>query len=226
MTPRVLVVEDEAALARGLVDNLEAEGYAVTHVARGDRAEDAVRELRPDVVVLDLVLPGRAGLDVLKSLRARGDATPVLVLTARSEVVDRVVGLELGADDYLGKPFAVQELLARVKALLRRASRPSGERVEVGAAVVDFAAMTATGPGGPLPLTAHDLLVLQVLARRRGEVVSRADIVEEVCGLDSDATLRTVDNHVVALRRALEPDPRHPRLIVTVRGRGYRLALP
>jgi len=226
MTPRVMVVEDEPALARGLCDNLADHGFAVTHVARGDEAEPAIRAQAPDVVVLDLLLPGRSGLDVLKALRARGDATPVLVLTARSEVVDRVVGLELGADDYLGKPFAVQELIARVRALLRR-STSRGEvarALRLGDIEVDFAAMEARGPSGPLDLTPHDLLVLDVLARRRGEVVSRADIVEEVCGLGSDATLRTVDNHVVALRRALEQDPRRPRWLVTVRGQGYRLA--
>jgi DNA-binding response OmpR family regulator len=226
MTPRVMVIEDEPALARGLCDNLADQGFDVKHVAHGDEAEAAIRAEHPDVVVLDLLLPGRSGLDVLKGLRASGDATPVLVLTARSEVVDRVVGLELGADDYLGKPFAIQELIARVRALLRRASsRPAEARaIRLGDIEVDFAAMEARGPAGPLDLTPHDLLVLEVLARRRGEVVSRADIVEEVCGLGSDATLRTVDNHVVALRRALEPDARRPRWLVTVRGQGYRLA--
>ncbi len=227
MTPRVMVVEDEPALARGLCDNLVDHGFEVRHVARGDEAEAAIRAERPDVVVLDLLLPGRSGLDVLRALRAGGDATPVLVLTARSEVVDRVVGLELGADDYLGKPFAFQELIARVRALLRRTSvRADGmiRSIRLGDVEIDFAAMEARGPGGALELTPHDLLVLAVLARRRGEVVSRADIVEEVCGLGSDATLRTVDNHVVALRRALERDARRPRWLVTVRGQGYRLA--
>ena len=220
---RVLVVEDEPSLARGLLDNLRDDGYEALHVADGAIAEDEIRRLRPDAVVLDLMLPGRSGLDVLRSLRAAGEDVPVLVLTAKGDVVDRVVGLEMGADDYMGKPFAVRELLARVKALLRRSEGRSAPSLRIGSAEIDFVALQARGPSGPLPLTPHDLRVLEVLARRRGQVVPRADIVEEVCGLDSEATLRTVDNHVVALRRALEPDPRRPRFLITVRGEGYRL---
>lgn len=226
---RIVLVEDEPALARGLRDNFAAEGWGVLHAAD---APEALRLLRAaeagagvDLVVLDLMLPGGSGLDVLRSLRASGSELPVLVLTAKSDVVDRVAGLELGADDYLGKPFAVSELLARMKALLRRARAGSMAALRIGDVRVDFEAMAATGPGGPLSLTVHDLRVLQALARRRGAVVSRADIVEEVCGLESDATLRTVDNHVVALRRAFEPNPRRPRYLLTVRGEGYRLAL-
>jgi two-component system alkaline phosphatase synthesis response regulator PhoP len=209
-----------------LIDNFRDEGYEVRHAARGDEALPALREFAADLLVLDILLPGRSGLDVLRDLRAAGSRVPVLLLTAKGEVVDRVVGLELGADDYLPKPFAVRELLARVRALLRRAQpAPGGEpELVLGQVRVDFKAMTARGPRGPLDLTLHDLLVLRALAARRGEVVRRIDIVEEVCGLESEATLRNVDNHVVALRRALGDDPRHPRWIHTVRGEGYRLA--
>ena len=222
----VLLVEDEPALARGLADNFRDEGYDVRVVARGDEAVAAVREHRPGVVVLDILLPGRSGLDVLRDLRAAGNRVPVLMLTAKADVVDRVVGLELGADDYLPKPFAVRELLARVRALLRRVeSRPPADtEITIRGVRFDFRALTATSRHGPLDLTTHDILVLKVLAERRGEVVPRIDIVEEVCGLESEATLRTVDNHVVALRRALGDDPRRPRWLVTVRGEGYRLA--
>ena len=188
MSARVLVVEDEAALARGLGDHFRDEGYDVRLVARGDQAVPAVREFRPQLVVLDILLPGRSGLDVLRELRAAGDRVPVLMLTAKGEVVDRVVGLELGAVRF------------------------------------DLRGMTARGPAGGLELTPHDILVLKVLALRRGEVVPREDIVEEVCGLESEATLRKVDNHVMALRRVLGDDPRRPRWIHTVRGHGYRLA--
>jgi DNA-binding response OmpR family regulator len=223
---RLLLVEDEAALARGLADNFRAEGYEVRHVARGDEAAAAVDAFRPDVVLLDIALPGRSGLDVLRGLREAGERVPVLMLTARGEVIDRVVGLELGADDYLAKPFALRELVARVRALLRRSATPAAAtaELELGGVRFDFRALTAFGPRGPVALTAHDILVLKVLAERRGEVVPRIDIVEEVAGLDSEATLRKVDNHVVALRRAIGDDPRHPRLIHTVRGSGYRLA--
>jgi DNA-binding response OmpR family regulator len=227
VTERVLLVEDEPALARGLADEFRDEGYDVRVVARGDQAIPAVREFRPQLVVLDILLPGRSGLDVLRELRAAGDRVPVLMLTAKGEVVDRVVGLELGADDYLPKPFALRELLARVRALFRRAQiGPLTEldAVTVGEVHFDFRAMTAKGARDLVTLTPHDLLVLKVLALRRGEVVPRVDIVEEVCGLESEATLRKVDNHVMALRRAVGDDPRRPHWIHTVRGEGYRLA--
>jgi len=224
---RVLVVEDEPALARGLGDHFRDEGFEVRVVGRGDQAIPAVRDFRPNLVVLDILLPGRSGLDVLRDLRAEGDLVPILMLTAKGEVVDRVVGLELGADDYLAKPFALRELLARVRALLRRGGRTASaepDEVMVGRVSFDLRGMCARGPQGPLDLTPHDILVLKVLALRRGEVVPRVDVVEEVCGLESEATLRKVDNHVMALRRVLGDDPRHPRWIQTVRGQGYRLA--
>lgn len=225
MSPRVLVVEDDAALARGLSDHFRDEGYDVNVVTRGDQAVTTIREIRPQLVVLDILLPGRSGLDVLRDLRAIGDRVPVLMLTAKGEVVDRVVGLELGADDYLAKPFALRELLARVHALLRRTRDAPAEPdiVTVASVRFDLRGMTASGPDGTLDLTPHDILVFKVLALRRGEVVRRIDIVEEVCGMESEATLRKVDNHIMALRRALGDDPRRPRFIHTVRGHGYRL---
>ncbi len=228
--PRILIVEDDVVLARGLVDNLRGEGFEVRHTARGNGAELLVREFDPQVIVLDLLLPDRPGLEILSSLRKSGDQRPVLVLTARGEVVDRVLGLELGADDYLGKPFAVQELRARIRALLRRpASAGSPHEVPsltIGDVRFDFGSLSATREGGgEVELTVHDILVLRMLAEKRGAVVSRLDIVEEVCGLESDSTPRTVDNHVVALRRAIGEDPRRPRFIRTVRGIGYRLTI-
>ena len=224
---RLMVVEDEPSLARGLSDNFRDEGYDVRVVGRGDAVRAALEDFRPDVVVLDVMLPGRSGFDVLKDLRASGNPVRVLMLTAKGDLVDRVLGLELGADDYLPKPFAVRELVARVRALLRRGPpqlAASGDSLVLGALRFDFLALTAVGPQGPLDLTTQDLQVLKTLADRRGQVVPRIDIVEEVCGLESEATLRTVDNHVVALRRALGDDPRRPRWIRTVRGEGYRLA--
>jgi len=226
---RVLLVEDEPSLARGLVDFLGHAGYDVRHVPRGDGAFAAVRDHRPDVIVLDIMLPGRSGLDVLGDLRAAGIETPVLMLTAKGDIVDRVHGLERGADDYVPKPFSVHELLARLRALVRRArpeTRSVPDPLVLGSVRFDFRALTASGPAGDAGLTPHDVLVLRVLAARRGEIVSRLDIIEEVCGLDSEATLRTVDNHIVALRRAIGDDPRRPRFLHTVRGEGYRLRVP
>ena len=229
MSDRVLLVEDETALARGLVDYLQHSGYEVRHVRRGDAAFAAARESKPDVVVLDIMLPGRSGLDVLRDLRSAGIAVPVVMLTAKSDIVDRVHGLELGADDYVPKPFSVHELLARIRALLRRArheARPVPETLVLGGIRFDFRALTASGATAATGLTPHDVLVLRVLAGRPGEVVSRLDIIEEVCGLDSEATLRTVDNHIVALRRAIGDDPKRPRFLHTVRRERYRLSPP
>jgi DNA-binding response OmpR family regulator len=228
MSGTLLLVEDEPSLARGVADYLRHAGYQVTHVTRGDAALEAVREHRPDLVILDVMLPGRSGFDVIRDLRDAGDATPVVMLTAKGDIGDRVRGLELGADDYMPKPFSPYELLARVRALLRRARREGQavpEPLVLSGIRFDFRALTASGPDGDVGLTTHDVLVLRVLAARRGEVVSRLDIIEEVCGLESEATLRTVDNHIVALRRAIGDDPKRPRFLHTVRGEGYRLGL-
>jgi DNA-binding response OmpR family regulator len=229
MTYRLLLIEDDPSMARGLTDNFRDEGYEVRSVRRGDEAMSAIRDFHPHILVLDIMLPGRSGLDILRELRTDGETLPVLMLTAKGEVLDRVVGLELGADDYMPKPFAVRELLARVRALLRRGVVPNQmpgtmNELRLGGIRFDFRGLTAAGPEGPVNLTSHDILVLKVLAEHRGEVVRRIDIVEEVCGLNSEATLRTVDNHIVALRRAIGDDPRRPRWLHTVRGEGYRLA--
>lgn len=226
MRPLLLLVEDEPVLARGLADSFRDEGFDVQVVTRGDLVLAAIREHGPRLVVLDILLPGRSGLEVLRDLRGAGNRVPVLMLTAKGDIVDRVVGLELGADDYLPKPFAERELLARVRALLRRAEpqQPACSEVMIEGVRFDFRALTATGPHGQLDLTPHDILVLKVLAERRDEIVPRIEIIEEVCGLDSEATLRTIDNHVVALRRAIRDDPRRPRWLKTVKGEGYRLA--
>lgn len=232
VTFRLLLAEDEPSLARGLLDNFRAASYEVSLVTRGDEVLAAIERFLPDILVLDIMLPARSGLEVLRELRRRESNLPVLLLTAKSDIVDRVVGLELGADDYLPKPFAVRELLARVHALLRR-SRTRTPPIPPRGLVLegvrfDFGSFTAVGPNGPLSLTTHDLLVLKVLAERRGETVSRADIIEEVAGLDSEATLRSVDNHIVALRRHWRRprqatlDPYHPRNWLLPLGRTRR----
>ncbi len=222
----VLIVEDDADLALGLRHNLEFEGYRVLHAADGARGlETAVKE-KPDLVILDVMLPKMDGLEVCRELRARGRTMPILMLTAKSQEVDKVVGLELGADDYLTKPFGLRELLARVKALVRRAERRlagPGE-VSVGEWTVDCNRYEARSQGKSTRALSHfEAEILALLARRPGEVVSRGEILQEVWGVDAGPTDRTVDNYVVKLRRALEPDPRNPRHIVTVHGAGYKL---
>jgi two-component system response regulator MprA len=222
---RILVVDDDRAVRESLRRSLAFNGYQVDLAVDGKDALDAVQQRRPDAMVLDVMMPRLDGLEVCRRMREAGDELPILVLTARDAVSDRVAGLDAGADDYLPKPFAVRELLARVRALLRRAeARGTMAGLELAGVRFDFQALHATGPSGPLDLTPHDIRVLKLLAERRGEVVPRIEIVEEVCGLDSDATLRTVDNHVMALRRAIGDDPRRPRFIKTVRGEGYVLS--
>ena len=221
MAGRVLVVEDDASLARSIVDGLSDEGFTVAHAADGDAAQEALRAGGWDLVILDWWLPGPDGLEVLKGYRREGGTTPVLFLTAKDAVSDRVCGLDGGADDYLCKPFAFEELLARARALVRRV-RP----VEVMTLVyrdlrVDLAAQKAERAGHPLDLTAKELALLVFFLRHPEEVLSRARIYGHVWGEAYDFVSNTLDVHIKELRRALEA--RGPRLIHTLRGRGYLL---
>jgi two-component system alkaline phosphatase synthesis response regulator PhoP len=228
MPERLLVVEDEAHLAEVIADNLVLEGYAVEVVGDGKQALERARAEPPALIVLDVMLPGLDGFAVCERLRAAGSEVPVLFLTARNENDDRVRGLELGGDDYLGKPFDLRELILRVRAILKRAQwlrEPSraGERLVLGEAAVDFKAFTARVGGRETRLSTKETLILKVLAERAGEVVSRAEILDRVWGYDAFPTTRTIDNFIVRLRRILEPDPGAPRYLHTIRGTGYRL---
>jgi two-component system alkaline phosphatase synthesis response regulator PhoP len=224
---RVLVVEDEPSLQVTLTDRLEAEGYQVTIAGGGEAALEACAHQSFDVVLLDVALPGRDGLEVCRELRARGTTVPILMLTARSQLVDRVVGLKLGADDYLTKPFEMAELLARMEALLRRAA-PAGAiaaaRFSFGDLEVDFRGAEVRRGGIRVELSNLELRLLRYLALHRGEVISRERLLDEVWGYSSDVYSRTVDVHVASLRQKLEENPRRPQLIVTVHGMGYKLA--
>ena len=227
-TPRLLVVEDEAHLAEVISDNLIHEGWEVEVAVDGLSALDRIRELRPDLVLLDVMLPGLDGFGVCERLRAEGDDTPVLFLTARAGSDDRIRGLALGGDDYLGKPFELPELILRVNAILRRrdwAAKPrdDGDVLRLGEAEVDLARRQLRRGDREHALTEKEALILRCLADAAGEVVSRAEIVDKVWGYDAFPTLRTVDNFVVRLRRLVEPDPKSPRYLHTVRGTGYRL---
>jgi len=222
---RVLVIEDNPDLAFGLRNNLEIEGYTVEVAASGDAGLARARAAAPDLVVLDLMLPGMDGFRVLKALRGGGASVPVLILTARGEEADKVRGLKLGADDYVTKPFGVLELLARIEALLRRSRGDTGESADgFGDVVVDRATRTVTRAGRPveLPPKAYDLLV--ALLARRGAVARRHELLREVWGYDAAVVSRTVDTHMAELRKKLEEDPARPRHLLTARKVGYRLA--
>ena len=225
---RVLIVEDNQDLAFGLRNNLEIEGYVVDVAPDGPAGIAAARRTPPDLVVLDLMLPGMDGYRVLRQLREDGLSVPVLILTARGEEADKVLGFRLGADDYVTKPFGVLELLARVEALLRR-SRPGAAAgrgpQRFGDVEVDLATRTVRRGDGVVALTPMEFDLLVALLRRNGAVVSRMELLAEVWGHSSAVLTRTVDTHIGELRRKLEDDPSTPRHILTVRKAGYRLAL-
>jgi DNA-binding response OmpR family regulator len=224
---RILVVEDEAAVARGLRYGLEQEGFDVTWAASGEEALAAVPRHEPHLVLLDVRLPGLSGFDVCRRLRADGRRLPILMLTARDDETDRVLGLELGADDYVVKPFGLREVVARVRALLRRAYgelAERGERVVCGDLEIDLARLQVRRGAEVVDLTPTELRLLCHLARQPGRAFSRAQLIEAVWGYDGDVdSERTVDVHVRHLRAKLEDDAAVPRRIVTVRGVGYRL---
>lgn len=223
MRGRLLLVEDDADLARGLAFNLEKEGFAVTISGDGERALLEIRRGGQDLVVLDLSLPGRDGLDVLRALRGDGVTLPVICLTARGQETDVVMGLGLGADDYVVKPFGLAELLARIEAVLRRAGGVSGESLVLGDAVVDLAARKVRRPKRVDDLTPIETDILRYLWARRGKAVDRAAILKDLWGLGRFCSTRTLDNHVARLRRKVEGNPEEPRYLVTVHGLGYRL---
>jgi two-component system alkaline phosphatase synthesis response regulator PhoP len=222
--PRVLIVEDEPGLLLGLQDNCEYEGYEVLAARDGQEALDVALAGRPDLILLDVMLPKMSGLDVCRILRQRGVTAPIIMLTARSQEVDKVVGLEVGADDYVTKPFGVRELMARVRAQLRRASTPPPriETCRFGDIELDFQRHQATRAGRPLALTPREFEMLKYFARRRSEVVTREELLDHVWGLSNYPFTRTVDNHVAKLRRKIEPAPARPRWLITVHRVGYK----
>ena len=227
---RILVVEDNRNLATGLRNNLEIEGYVVDVAADGAEGLAAVRASPPDLVVLDLMLPGMDGYRVLRTLREEGIDTPVLILSARGEEADKVLGFHLGADDYVPKPFGLLELLARVDALLRRAASVGAKQklaapVSFGDVRVDPGTHTVERNGEPVALRPKEYDLLVALLRRRGQVATRGELLEEVWGYSGEVYSRTVDTHVRQLRRKLEQDPDAPKHILTVRKTGYRLKL-
>lgn len=228
MDERILLVEDEEALRMTLTDRLHAEGYNVECAVDGEAGLHLATHGAYDAVVLDIMLPKKNGLDVCRDIRAAGLLTPILMLTARGQTVDKVVGLKMGADDYLTKPFEMAELLARIEALLRRGAvsrSPQTATVHhIGSLVVDTRGTMVTNAGKPVPLSAREFQLLRYFIENRGATLSRTQILKEVWGYSSETFTRTVDVHVATLRQKIEKDHRQPELILTVVGLGYKFA--
>jgi DNA-binding response OmpR family regulator len=228
MKKRLLIVEDDLALRTGLVDAFAGEGYDVTFAADGDAAHELVFTRHYDGVVLDLMLPGRGGLEILREMREQRLATPVLLLTARGEENDKVLGLQLGADDYVTKPFGIRELVARVQAMLRRTQLVTEAPVTefaIGPARVDLAAYQVECEGALHRLSRKEAQMLALLFEHRGQVVSRSRLLERIWGSDDFVSTRTVDTHMLNLRHKVEVDASRPRHLITVHGVGYRLVV-
>jgi two-component system, OmpR family, alkaline phosphatase synthesis response regulator PhoP len=223
MNESILLVEDEQALRTTLGDRLRKEGYVVETAADGNEGFDKASAQPFDLIILDLMLPRRGGLDVCRDLRAAGMATPILILTVRNETVDKVVGLKLGADDYVTKPFEASELMARIEVLLRRVPVHVGHgRYEFGSICVDIRQAEVTRDGKPVYLTAREFQLLRYLIERPGSTVPRDELLRSVWGYNADMFTRTVDAHVVSLRKKLEEVPKVPELLLTVSGVGYK----
>ena len=222
---RILLVEDEPKMQRGLRDNLEFEGHNVTTQGDGSSGLQTLLRESFDLIILDVMLPKMSGFDVLRKSREKGIRTPVIMLTAKGEEIDKVLGLELGADDYITKPFSLRELIARVNALLRRAA-PAGASdtaMNLGDVAVNFASYSGSKHGKKFSMTPKEFEILKYLWQHRNEAVSRDDLLTNVWGYDESVTTRTVDNFVLKIRQKIEDDCAHPKIIITMHGTGYKL---
>ncbi len=222
---RILVIEDDPSILLGVRMNLESDGFEVVTATDGETGLEAALQQRWDLIILDIMLPHRNGYEIMCALRSEHVRTPILVLSARSSELDKVMGLDLGADDYVTKPFGVKELLARVRAMLRRSASSEREsaRWRFGAVEVDESTRTVLRNGTPVELTATEFDVLATLLRANGRILSREQIIQQVWGSEHYGTRRTVDNFVAQLRSKLEADPTQPEHLLTLRGVGYRL---
>ncbi len=223
MNESILLVEDEEALRMTLGDRLRSEGYAVELACDGEEGLEKASHLPCDLIIMDIMLPHRSGLDICRDIRNAGLATPILLLTARDQTIDKVLGLKLGADDYVTKPFDTLELMARVEALLRRASGRAKELVyQHGPLRMDIRRTEVTRDNKLIPLSAREFQLLRYFMENPGATLSRNDLLQEVWGYEDGTYTRTVDVHVASLRQKLEIDPKHPELILTVPGMGYK----
>jgi len=222
---KVLLVEDEAGLILTLTDRLQNENFEVTNAADGETGLALALSQKFDLIILDVMLPKKNGLDVCRDLRQKNVSTPILMLTAKGETIDKVLGLKLGADDYLTKPFEVMELLARIEALLRRSKNTfenSADKFTFGSVEINFKRAEVTKNNDPVELSAMEFKVLQYFIENRGKVITRDELLDEVWGYDAMPTTRTVDVHIAWLRQKLENNPRYPHHIQTVHGLGYK----
>lgn len=220
---KVLVIEDDSTVQRSLVLNLELENYDVHTANNGEEGISQVDKIQPDLVILDVMMPVKDGLQTCKELREQGNSTPIILLTARNDEVDKVLGLELGADDYLAKPFGMRELIARVKAILRRTCKTEEvNEIEFSDVVVDFKSYQAKRHEVPLDLSAREYRLLRYLVSKKGSVATRDELLDEVWGYNSYPSTRTVDNHIARLRQKIENNVNEPRHILTVHGVGYK----
>lgn len=225
-SPRILLVEDDPSLALGLCDTLEFEGFEVKHARTGQDGLQSVRQDHPDCIILDLMLPDTNGYRVCELIRKEDPIVPIIMLTARSQEADKIRGLDVGADDYVTKPFSVGELVARIRALFRRAQRPSEVTVfSVGNSTVNLTTHTVTTKGKDVPLSFYEVELLRLLYERHGQPVGREEILNKIWGIDANPGNRTIDNFVVKLRKKLERKPDQPQHILTVYGFGYKLVV-
>lgn len=225
---KILIVEDEPNMRLGLKDNLEFEGYEVDVAEDGEAGLQKILASDFNLVLLDVMLPKMSGFDVCKTVRSKGNRTPVILLTAKGEEIDKVLGLELGADDYVTKPFSLRELLARIKAVLRRGEEHAEaavnkDFVKIGRIDVNFASYNAYDEGTPVQMSHKEFEILGFLWNKRNATISRDELLNNVWGYDESPTTRTVDNFILKLRQKIEKDPNHPQVILTVHGIGYKL---
>ena len=224
---KILIVEDEPNMRLGLRDNLEFEGYEVDFAEEGDTGLQKIVENTYNLVLLDVMLPNLSGFDICKTVRKKGITTPIILLTAKGDEIDKVLGLELGADDYVTKPFSLRELLARIKAVLRRnedaGSKQESKDLTIGKLTVNFTSYIAFSAGKPVAMSHKEFEILNYLYAEKNKTVSRDDLLNKVWGYEESPTTRTVDNFILKLRQKIEKDPNHPAIILTVHGIGYKL---
>lgn len=227
--PKILVIDDEQNMRTGLKDNLEFEGYDVETANDGEQGLKKIFDNSYNLIILDVMMPKKSGFDVCKEVRKAGITTPIILLTAKGEEIDKVVGLEIGADDYVTKPFSLRELLARVKAILRRGDNlvmnDSERDIKIGRLEINFSGYKATSKNKDVPMSHKEFEILHYLWKHRNSTVSRDDLLTEIWGYDENPATRTVDNFILKLRQKVEVDPNHPQIILTVHGIGYKLVI-